>query len=112
MSKYLIWWTSQEDHERVSKLTLDWPSYLVREFSSREGRPGRGRLWVSSEHDGDPGMPNEAEFDDKNPLCHIASNAGGIVFPFRDLHHVMFLPGFITDFAMKLPPPNAMTDGE
>src|SRR5580700_11593268 len=98
MSKYLIWWTSQSDHERVAELTIDWPDYLRREFDSRQGRAGRGRLWVSDRFDDDRDMPSEATWDDNNPLCKIADDAGGIVITLADLHHVWMLPGFITDF--------------
>lgn len=51
MTDYLIWWTNQSDVERVEYLGLDgqlghWPKYLKDEFASRNGRAGRGRLWV------------------------------------------------------------------
>jgi hypothetical protein len=99
MTKYLIWWTSQADHERVTPLDT-WPSWLYDEFRSRAGRAGRGRLWVSSKF---KDAPEEAAWDESKWTCQIANDAGGIVIPLGDLHHVWMLPGFITDFSMASP---------
>jgi hypothetical protein len=35
--KYLIWWTNQNDCERIVPLDT-WPKYLYDEFQSRYGR--------------------------------------------------------------------------
>lgn len=99
MTSYLIWWTSQADYERITPLDT-WPVWLHAEFRSRQGRAGRGRLWIFDEW---ADSPVEATWDESKWTCQIAADAGGIVIPLNDLHHVWFLPGFITNFAMELP---------
>lgn len=98
---FLIWWTNQNDCERIAPLA-SWPKYLYDEFRSRYGRNGRGRLWVSSEL---PDAPDGVDRwnEDENWLCKSASDAGGIVIPAEDIKHVQFLPGFVTTFEMTLP---------
>lgn len=99
---YLIWWTNQNDCERVVPLDI-WPRYLGEQFESRYGRAGRGRLWVA---DFTPPAPESISIEwdeDENWLCKIAHDAGGVVIKARDLHLVAFLPGFVTTFAMELP---------
>lgn len=107
--KYLIWWTSQEDCEAIAPLD-SWPTWLYDEFRSRNGRPGRGRLWVPPVFASDKDMPDEAAWKADNWLCAAAESksAGGIVIPSFALRHVQFLPGFVTTFAMALPD----SDGE
>ena len=41
-----IWWLSQHDCEAIGDwpAVADLPPYLVRQYESRRGRPGRGRL--------------------------------------------------------------------
>ncbi len=100
--KYLIWWTSQDDCERIVPLET-WPTWLASEYKSRRGRDGRGRLWVHSNHNRAP-LGASIEWDVyKNWLCKAAANAGGIVIPADAVKHVQFLPGFVTTFAMELP---------
>ena len=108
--KFYIWWTSQEDCERIVPLDI-WPTYLYDEYTSRVGRDGRGRLWC---HDACASSPQEVKvkWDPANNwLCKAASDCGGIVFKAKDLRCVQFLPGFITTFAMTLPP-QSKTSGE
>lgn len=105
--KYLIWWTSQEDCERVeffglADLLNDWPPYLRTEFASRNGRSGRGRLWVSGRL---KDAPSEVSVAWSNAVagCAAAKSAGGIVIKAEDVTHIQFLPGFVTTYAMELP---------
>lgn len=101
--KFVIWWTSQEDWERITPLD-SWPTWLYDEFRSRGGRAGRGRLWVPQLWT--KGVPEgvSVEWDVANNwLCGIANDAGGIVIPIDALRHVQFLPGFVTTFDMTLP---------
>jgi hypothetical protein len=100
--KYLIWWTSQDDCERIAPLDT-WPTWLYGEFCSRHGRPGRGRLWVPTRFNEDAEMPEEATWRSDNWLCAAAETAGGIVIPSKEVHHVQFLPGFVTTFEMSIP---------
>lgn len=103
IDKYLIWWTSQEDCERIVPLDI-WPTYLADEYESRNGRAGRGRLWC---HDACAGSPQEVtakKWDpDNNWLCKAAGDAGGVVIKAEHVRCVQFLPGFVTTFAMELP---------
>lgn len=106
--KYLIWWTNQNDCERITPLD-SWPMWLYDEFRSRVGRSGRGRLWVPKLFEGD--APQEAKWDAANNwLCQAANDAGGIVIPEHALRHVQFLPGFVTTFDMALPDAVAAVD--
>lgn len=106
--EYLIWWTNQEDCDRIVPLE-SWPVWLYDEFRSRQGRAGRGRLWVSLRL-ADAPKTVTIEWDSlTNWLCLAANTAGGIVIRREDLRHVQFLPGFITTFAMALPEPAAVT---
>lgn len=100
--KYLIWWTNQNDCERIVKLDT-WPMWLADEFDSRDGRNGRGRLWIPSIFEDDEELPAEASWHENNWLCRAANDAGGIVIPATAVEHVQFLPGFVTTFAMGLP---------
>lgn len=100
--KYLIWWTNQADCERIVPLDT-WPTYLYDEYTSRNGRAGRGRLWC---HDACAGAPDEVtiKWDSANNwLCKAADDAGGVVIKAKDVGQVQFLPGFVTTFAMALP---------
>lgn len=101
--KYLIWWTSQHDCERIQPLAVGWPTYLREEYASRVGRPGRGRLWVHESFEGEGGPPEQAKWDDDNWWCEVAADAGGIVIRLTDLKCVQCLPGFVTTFDMQLP---------
>lgn len=105
---HLIWWTNQNDCERITPLDT-WPRWLYDEFQSRYGRAGRGRLWVSSRLSDVPDGVT-VEWDEANNwFCRAAHDAGGIVIRAEDLEHVQFLPGFITTFDMALP---SLTTGE
>ena len=104
MTDYLIWWTNQSDVERVEYLGLDgqlghWQKYLKDEFASRNGRAGRGRLWMPDEF---TDAPQEAEFGPTNPVCRMAADCGGIVIRDGDFEQVCHLPGFVTTFSMKI----------
>lgn len=105
---HLIWWLNQSDVERIEYLGLaglleTWPKYLTAQFASRNGRPGRGRLWVDGEIEADqPAPPEEAAFGALNPVCRMAADCGGIVIREGDFPEVGNLPGFVTTFDMKL----------
>lgn len=101
MTEFLIWWTNQNDCDRITPLD-SWPTWLYDEFQRRRGRPGRGRLWIASRFEND--APNAVPaWNPENWLCFAAEDAGGIVIPVEALHHVQFLPGFVTTFDMALP---------
>lgn len=118
-----VWWTSQAHCEAVGephyykgnedywatrtedqKKGVYWlddsplPDYLKRQFLSRYGRAGRGRLWVPE------GIEvRDMEWPDpETPIAQKASNCGGIVFWRNDLDIVRQFPGFVTDWELNL----------
>lgn len=118
----LIWWTSESDcrvigephdqsdpDDRVEAdgihdtSTSPLPPYILREFQSRWGRAGRGRLWVSQEipwvHGQDGVIPWPNEY-----LAHEIDRyaMAGIVFLRDDLALIAAMPGFVTDMELGL----------
>ena len=119
-----VWWLTQAACERIGKPhaaeelrdipvwerdgvvdadALRWPDYLKREYRSRYGRAGRGRLWVAE------GFPDDlaVRWDDSRPWARKASAAGGIAIRDEDLPLVLSLPGFVTDLDFNLVAPPA-----
>ena len=104
-SKYLIWWLSQEACVQMPPLYEDEeseevpliPEYIIGEFWSRNGRAGRGRLWVYSHFE-----VEEIEWDELKPMARAAGDCGGIVIDARDVESVAYLPGFVTDFELNI----------
>jgi hypothetical protein len=96
----VIWWLNQSDHEMVSLLCEDAeiPQYIIKEFNSRVGRAGRGRLWI----------PEEIKFagikwQDDDPIFDaVGDSYGGIVIHRCDVHHIVSWPGFVTDENLRL----------
>jgi len=112
---YLIWWTNQQDCVMIKALAVEargltagfseddgvpgWPSYLADQYSGRYGRSGRGRLWIAAEVGAPEGLspwPNTALGR------HLALYHAGIVIHADDLHHVINLPGIVTDMRLNL----------
>lgn len=97
-----IWWTDQNSAELTLALMPgkgvfpSWPKYLQRKFVSRLGRNGRGRLWVDRLTLGEVDMT--AAFDTDTPrFRELAEHWAGVAIHRRDLHHVLCLPGFVSD---------------
>lgn len=95
-NEFLIWWTSQTDCILVDTVAFngELPSivdvdYLRREYASRYGRNGSGRLWVA------PCF--SAHKFGINDLSDAFVPYAGIVLRRTDLDAVSWLPGFITD---------------
>lgn len=109
--EYAIWWTTQAEVDAIkthfgSDLVLPaWcPNYLQAAFASRAGRPGRGRLWVSSELEFvmrqlGHRVPS-ARFNPEHgtALQTHCEGAGGIVIGREDIRTLAHLPGIVTDF--------------
>jgi hypothetical protein len=92
----LIWWTDQEECETIGyELDPTFPTYLCREYRSRHGRNGRGRLWAAGEF-----RIMSIPWDETKPAAKLADKRGGIVIWKTDAPLVFNLPGFLTD--MKL----------
>jgi hypothetical protein len=92
----LIWWLTQDDYQAIGDANPEWPEYLQREYRSRRGRPGRGRLWEA-----DLFEPFDIEWDDAKPMAAFAGQAGGIVIRWMDAIFVRKLPGFLTDIHLN-----------
>jgi len=91
-NEVVVWWLTEDDCHALGEPgivdTMDLPDYIKREYSSRYGRAGRGRLW---------GLPSSIDPWPDTPLSRIAERAGGIVFHRRDIDAVFLLPGMVTD---------------
>lgn len=97
MSDYLIWWTDQAEAEAVIEMDITaLPEYLQKEFRSRYGRNGRGRLWVP-EHI----SITEIDWDENKPASRLADKRGGIVIETKDKGFVFLMPGFLTDLKLN-----------
>jgi hypothetical protein len=116
-----IWWLDQDDCEKVEsdypllrdangdlietedgedymRTPIPLPSYILKEFWSRMGRAGRGRLWVAPEI-----HLESIPWDDALPLAQHAERCGGIVFHRQDLDAVKAMhAGFATDTTWNL----------
>lgn len=96
MTDYAVWWLSQEDCEQMGCAlppSIEWPEYIRRQYLSRLGRAGRGRLWIGD------GIEFEGirEEDWHGPFAEGAEKScGGIVLHARDVPLVLALPGYVT----------------
>lgn len=94
----LIWWTDQIACEVIGdRLSDTVPDYIRREYRSRLGRAGRGRLWVDNRF-GDVGIP----WDTSKPAARLSESRGGIVIARDDAPHVFGLPGYLTDCKLNI----------
>ncbi len=111
---YAIWWLSQDDCEILESMidyetqyevgsyypnvviSLHIPLYIAKEYRSRLGRAGRGRLWVPPEIN-----ITECVWSGELSVCQRAAECGGIVVHMRDWQKLRNLPGFITDIEMR-----------
>ena len=114
-----IWWLNQSQCEEAYDIVANsilansgdrirtseiLPEYLQVELCSREGRSGRGRLWIHKS------LPNVGV--DPWPDTELAHqfagergpefDAGGIVFKEEDLDLVRQLPGIITNLKLEV----------
>lgn len=93
----LVWWTSQADCEKIVDLPPHIPDYIISEFDSRYGRPGRGRLWVNQQFD-----IRGINWDDAHPVAAKAIDCGGIIIEADDAAFIKDYPGFITDVNLNI----------
>jgi hypothetical protein len=98
---YVIWWLDQSAHELAAALgapSASWPAYIQSEFLSRQGRAGRGRLWIAPEIEFD----GIAEWRDGDLAFNaVGRDCGGIVIRRSDAHHVLSWPGFVSDEGLR-----------
>ena len=96
---YFIWWLSQNEYEEILDKRLDaqlGKAYILEQFTSRVGRPGRGRLWV---HESIP--IRGIEWDNSKPAGELAGVRGGIVIHADDAKFVLTKPGVLTDLKLN-----------
>ena len=95
----LIWWLSEANYGGLTtEVRAALPRYIAEEVQSREGRSGRGRLWVPQGIElgpipWPPDNPNAQKIDED---C-----SGGIVFRRSDFAAVKDLPGFVTNTSLE-----------
>lgn len=98
-----VWWTTHSDVETTKALLADGsialPSYLQGELESREGRNGRGHLWIAKGIE----LPHGIPWDDSKLEAKIINRGshGGIVVRQEDFLLVSGLPGFVTDVGLN-----------
>lgn len=113
----LVWWTNERDCRLIGSiyapLTEDqredaappsWPAYLMKEYQSRYGRNGRGRLWSALEF----GAVEVAPWLDTAFAGQVGEYYAGIVIKKDDLSAVIGLPGVITDLSLSPIEPSDM----
>lgn len=100
--KVLIWWLTQQDFEAIEsmrgKVSLigNAPAWLYQQYTSANGRAGRGRLWVAAHLDAvsvDP-WPSTA-------LAAHCDRCAGIVIEEHMVYFLRDLPGVVTDTNLK-----------
>lgn len=98
-SKYVIWWLDQyemEDAEQHAELP-PLPAYLQRQWDSRHGRAGRGRLWIDDEEFTGDEQKIGVDPWPKTPVGRVLKKCGGIVMRVEDLSSLQTMPGLVTD---------------
>lgn len=100
MTSFVVWWTNQEESEevctRVESGTWNAPEYIKDMVISRQGRNGRGRLWIGKipEFDGIEAI----NWNDDKPLAsYIGARCGGILVKLEDMFYLRNVRGLITD---------------
>lgn len=107
MENFAIWWLNQRDVNAAKALgaeTAAWPEYIQDEFTSRDGRPGRGRFWGGNILEKETGIDLENLTGITGPyefICEPENNYGGIVIRLSDVNHIVGWPGFVTDIRMQ-----------
>lgn len=77
----VIWWTTDTDVKIVGEELSDcFPEYLRREWRSRVGRNGRGRLWIADEIERAVGPVEVWPWPDTPTADRCAKMAGIVVF--------------------------------
>ena len=89
-SKIAVWWVNQADCESINDEQV--PSgYIRKEYESRLGRAGRGRLWV-------PNNISCQQVEVPSSVCSDGQDThGGIVILKEDIEKVRPLGGILSD---------------
>ena len=90
-----VWWVNQSDCESINEENIK-PSYIRKEYESRCGRAGRGRLWVPKEIKvKQVELPSTVAFEGSD-------SHGGIVIFKEDIESIRSFGGIISDTAGNL----------
>lgn len=91
-----IWWLNQQDCDAIGpRLERRFPSYLHKQYESRCGRPGRGRLWAAEQ------FGEVSVTWNNSPLCLVLERCGGIVIREGDVVLLAGMPGIVTDMDLQ-----------
>jgi hypothetical protein len=101
--RLLVWWTSQNECDVFDEYAFrQLPPYIRREFASRDGRPGHGRLWVPAEVEQLATGPIRITEGWHTALgAYLEKHCAGIVFGSSDLGSLARLPGTVTDLELR-----------
>lgn len=109
MSPCYVWWLNSDCYTQMRRQDkerrLETYEYLNSEYSSREGRAGRGRLWISNVvRNKYPEVNNGIVPWPENAISRLINDLdfGGIVVLPEDLEYVKTLPGFVTDMQLNM----------
>ncbi len=106
---FYIWWVQPEVAGILQEITSEFgfrgPEYIVRELSSLGGRPGRGRLWVSSTLNvpSDFSIAHAFQAKSASDVALLAQRCGGILIRKEDVHFCDRF-GFVTDLQLRIIP--------
>lgn len=102
LTKLAVWWLTQADYEAMGATPEHLPKYIQDEMRSLNGRPGRGRLWVSPSFvwDNDFTM-KPAKGAETIERWTIIASAGGIVIEREHITFLQGLPGLVTTLSYE-----------
>ena len=90
-----VWWVNQSDCESINEDNIN-VSYIRKEYDSRNGRAGRGRLWVPKQIKlQQVELPSTVVFEGND-------THGGIVIFKEDVESIRNFGGIISDTAGNL----------
>jgi hypothetical protein len=93
----VIWWLNQQETEFVCENPIDGlPEYILDMIDSRDGRPGRGRLWTP------PDVKAAVDpWPDTLLAKWLGKDSGGLVIRKEDVHFIAMYPGTVTDLNLN-----------
>jgi hypothetical protein len=116
LTKLAVWWLTQADYEAMGAIPEHLPTYIQDEVRSLNGRPGRGRLWVSPTFEKSTGVEDVTklarqlkERDTMTPAAGaeaierwtVLTSAGGIVIEAEHMVLLRGLPGLVTTLSYE-----------
>ena len=102
----VVWWLTQEERTDLPVILL--PNWLRRQLDSSKGRPGRGRLWVSSRFHQEVAIPEESWV---GALAKHCEHCAGLVIPLSNIPRLHGLPGIVTTLDLRRLDEVLLTEG-